>query len=184
MYFDLQYLNTKFIFVGRQRKTSIRKIFSRIIENQIRQQGFPRSRLRFDSLSAFGASLHPTLLAINATQSFALPGKINELHPICVDYTLELISNLTADFFVNLIRKPSIIRKMPVFPDYKGNPVPANRNRRRIWILQVKIIIYLQPKALRESYRSLPQGNPAATSNILNNQKKKRIIEGFQSQPT
>ena len=61
---------------------------------------------------------------------------------------------------------------MPVFSDYKGNPVPANRNRRRIWILQVKIHIYLQPKALREFYRSLPQGNPAATSNILNNQKK------------
>ena len=95
VYFDLQYLNTKSIFVGRQRKTSIRKnIFPDYREYQIRQQGFPRGRLRWDSLSAFGASLHPTLLAISAKQSFALPGKINQLHPICVgDYTLELISN-------------------------------------------------------------------------------------------
>ena len=85
----MQNSNPISIFVGRDQKTStIRKnrLF-RIIENiEYRTTaGFISGSLRWDSLSAFGASLRSTLHAIGALIHTALlwSGKINKVPPFC-----------------------------------------------------------------------------------------------------
>ena len=74
--------------------------------------GFPLGRLRWDSLSAFGTLLCPTLLEIGAVvqrKALLWSGKINLIHPFTR------------------------------FQDYRGFLVPACSNRHQVCILQVSI---------------------------------------------
>ena len=55
-----------------------------MFQKNLTEAGFSCGRLRWDSLSAFGASLRPTLLAIGAIappKASLWSGKINQLHP-------------------------------------------------------------------------------------------------------
>ena len=99
-YFNAQNPNPMSIFVGRDRKISIilKNIFFRIVENITSGGRVPLRQAAFGvSLSTFGASLRPTLLAIGSIappKASLRSGKIYQLHIFCAEgnNTLELIS--------------------------------------------------------------------------------------------
>ena len=65
------------IFVGRDRKTSVIQKFPGLSRISDSAAGFPWGRLRWDSLSEFGASpIAPPIALLR-------PGKINQIHHIC-----------------------------------------------------------------------------------------------------
>ena len=67
LYFDLKNPNPMSIFVGPEWKNCIiRNYFSGLSTISDTAAEFPCGSLQWDSLSAFGASLRPTLLAIEA----------------------------------------------------------------------------------------------------------------------
>ena len=104
-------------------------IFSGLSKISHTAAGFPWGRLRWDSLSAPSA-LHfiPHCLQFAISQSlrpklrFGTEKLINSARFAAGGNTIELISNWTAEiyFFVYLILKPSIIRKMPVWCFYSS----------------------------------------------------------------
>ena len=120
------------------------RFFSRLLKISDMAAGFLWGRLRWDSLSAFGASLRPTLLAIGAIAppKASLWSRINTtLFTAGGNNTQELISNWTAEvwFFFKFNSEILDNPEIHIFPDCRGFSVPADRNRRQIWILQVKI---------------------------------------------
>ena len=70
--FDVHNSNPMRIRIGRDRKTSIirENRFSALLRISYTTAGLPSGRLRWDSLSGFGASLRPTLLALGAVEPF------------------------------------------------------------------------------------------------------------------
>ena len=139
------------LYIDRKRKTSI-----------IRKKHFPdyQKKNRYGSrvsltqaamgfaqrLRRFNLSHAACNRRFRAAQSFALVRKNLIYSTFFVgggNNTLKLISNWTVavDFFVNLILKPSIIRKMPALPEYWGFQFPADRNRHRIWNFQVLLYV-------------------------------------------
>ena len=102
------------------------------------EAGFPRGRLRWYSLRAFGASLRPTLLAISAIEppKAWVGSKKKSTPPFLRQEVIHWNWSVIEPqkfILVNLILKPSIIRKMHVklivYPDYSGFPVSPDRNR-------------------------------------------------------